>query len=107
MGVFYRIQEKSSSRTNPTKNKNDLLNVLSKYFSKKSIKLKYKIVIFNRYSDFVVQFIIEKLKFNQINLFQVIITNNIVLNVLLFLILPFKLIARLLKMFKHKIVKLF
>jgi glycosyltransferase involved in cell wall biosynthesis len=107
VGVFYRIQDKSSSRTNPLKNKNDLLNVLSKYFSKKTINLKYKRVILNRYADFVVQFIVEKLVFNQINLVQVIQTQNRVLNAFLLLILPFKLFVRILKMFKNKTVKLF
>lgn len=89
-GAFYVIHSKSSSRSNLTQNRLDTLNVLSKYLYHPKIIFSKKVLIINRYCEFFIDFLIEKVKYRRIEL-KTIFRNNggVLINFLALVLSPF------------------
>ena len=72
IGAYYRIHSNSSSRSDLTLNRIDTLNVLVKYLYHPKVFLLQKLILINRYSQFIVDFVIEKILYKRIRLIAVL-----------------------------------
>ncbi len=98
IGAFYRIHPNSSSRNDLTLNRKDTMNVLAKYLSHLKINFSQKLLIVNRYAEFFIDFLIERIKYGRIKL-KMVLNNDAgkLINLIAIILSPFYLCKKIIK----------